>query len=73
MLDDGFWRSGAQGNVYEHGRGGRSTSKSARLVHEDANPLVARPRETETIGFGADSPGHLGDRNRLVVEANQRL
>jgi hypothetical protein len=42
-------------------------------VHEDANPLVARPRETETIGFGADSPGHLGDRNRLVVEANQRL
>jgi hypothetical protein len=46
---------------------------AARLVYENANPLVARPSEPEPIGFGADAPAGLRDRMGTIVQANDGL
>jgi hypothetical protein len=46
---------------------------AARLVYENANPLVTRPCEPESIGFGADAPARLCDRVGPIVQADDGL
>jgi len=42
-------------------------------VDELADSLVAGPREPEPIGFRAEAPARLCDRNAPVIEADERL
>src|SRR4029077_2317107 len=52
---------------------GQTRPDVPRLVHQLANPLVARPRQPQPLRLGTDTTVGLRDRPAPVVEAHDRL
>jgi hypothetical protein len=52
--------------------GSLRTAEGPELVGEHPQPLVARPREAEPIGLGADATTQLGGRELAVVEPREQ-
>ena len=72
VVEERVGRTRSHGYVEEdaRGRGSAATPESAGFVHEDTDPFVARPSETESDRFLGDQPVRLGDGNGRIVEAN---
>src|SRR5947208_5010200 len=75
VIEQRLGRAGSQGDVEEDRSRRRAfaTADAPELVHEHANPLVARPRQAEPPGLGAEPAVHLRDRELRVVDPIERL
>jgi hypothetical protein len=70
VVENGFGRSYAEGDVNEDARRARASAETARLVDEFAHTLVTRPRQAKSLGIAPDAPVGLGDRVSPLVVAN---
>lgn len=74
VVEDRLRWTDAEGDVDEDARSRRShATQAARLVDELADALIARPRQSETLGLPPESPVDLGDRNVRIVETHERF
>jgi hypothetical protein len=65
--------AGAGRHMEEHIGGSRLTTKSARFVHQYADALVARPRQSQPIRLFAHASADLGERHLSVIEPRNRV
>jgi len=64
--------SSAQRHIEQNLACGRRETAAAVLVNEDADLLVARPREAQIACQSRDAAVDFGDRNGVVVEPLDR-